>query len=584
LLLGAGSLLLVAAAYLWLVEHPGDRVTASSESPAAKLQWNEGRFQQYDLLIDSSFLMTMPGASSGQSMNLHMKGVLEFQTLEVGPADVVVGMRLASLDMSISGETDPEVNRALTAPFRVRLSLNGRVKENLVRMFQVTIEDVDTWVAKESNASGHYEAAYTRIAPSVIEKNKQRYVHATPPLSATIPKVTSKESIRIDENSDWIAGMTLEENLVIRDSAGPYVDVINHAGLQLRSVQPGTATAANDWRFAATTPTATAAKKRPRQLTSALSREEAKRQLRAGVASLDTATKGRSILIHRLRDFMLVDGELPFVLLEIMRADGLADRTRADIYLAFELAGSPEAQMALASIMLDSSWTPEDGIRAIVALGGVADPTAETMIALWDTANSGLTGGGRDDMPGTAALALGSLGQGLLAAGDPSYPTLRADLLDAAAGASSSQQRAVFLYALGNTHDPDPSLRSDIVPYLDDHSAEVRSAAARTLGQLGSSEVAEVLQQRFMKEQNQLVRGSIAEALLSWEDPSPAAIQSLRSAIRNEPDERVRYNIARILGSSLEQFPENRAVLEQLMAEEPSRRIQQEVAEMLYPR
>lgn len=314
----------------------------------------------------------------------------------------------------------------------------------------------------------------------------------------------------------------------------------------------------------------------------AISRDEAERQLRVAVTELDAAAKGRSIFIHSLRDLLLVDGEMPFVLLELMKTQQLSDRTRADLYLVFELAGSPEAQAALTSVFTDQSWSRDDGMRAIVALGGVANPTEDSLAALWGTAHSALMGDDRDDLPSTAALALGSLGRGLHTEQDTNYSSLRSGLLDGASSAADTHQRAVFLHALGNTGDPDPSMRSNIVPFLNDSAPEVRAAAAKTLGRLGTSQVADQLLQSFEHEQNDVVRGSITEALASWEDPSLPAVKSVRAAIRDERDENVRYNMALLLGKSMETFPENRIVLEQLLGGEQSKRIRQQVAEMLY--
>jgi HEAT repeat protein len=260
----------------------------------------------------------------------------------------------------------------------------------------------------------------------------------------------------------------------------------------------------------------------------------------------------------------------------------LNDRTRADLYLAFELAGSPASQAALSSVLVDSSWPPQDAMRAIVALGGVAKPTGESLATLWDVASSNLAGTDRKDLPSTAALAIGSLGNTMRESEVADYSTLRADLLASASGAIEPWERAVFLYALGNTADPDPTLKRDVVSYLDDPSPEVRSAAAKTLGRLGTDKVEEELMQRVRQEPNSQARASMVEALASRDDPPSATIEWAQGALRQETDERTRYNIAVLLGNSMENHPHNRAVLQELLASEQSKRIRQKVADMLY--
>ena len=601
LLAGASALLLVILGVLFLMDRWGDELTVQKGPSEAttisgvNLQWRVGSSQQYDVLVDSSFDMTMPGASSGQSMAVKVDGILDYQTLEVGPAEVLLGMQFSVMEMSVAGNTETAVNDALTQPFRVRITANGlprsfefpadfagehrEVIENLLRMFQLVIKDSNTWVVQESNASGAYEAAYTRNSASTLVKKKMRFLSSTASTAAAPPEVVSDESIRIDVNKDWIAAMTIDETITSTDLSGPSVVIINHASLKLRDKQAAALT--EKWDFvSAVTPNSN--KQLATTKVPAISIEEAERQLLAGISGLDAALKGRSIFIHRLRDLLLVDEKIPFILLKAMKTKELSDRTRADLYLVFELAGTSQAQAALTSVFTDQSWSERDGLRAIVALGGVENPTEETLAALWGSAHSGQVGGDHDGLPSTAALALGSLGRTLNTAQDENYSSLRSGLLDGAYSAADTHQRAVFLHALGNTGDPDPSIRNNVVPFLSDAAPEVRAAAAKTLGRLGTGQVAGQLLQSFEHEQNDVVRGAITGALAVWEAPSLTAVKSVRATIRNERDDNVRYNMALLLGKSMEQYPENRAVLEKLLGGEQSKRIRQQVAEMLY--
>jgi len=596
LLLGAAVLALAVLGTLTFLERSRVETAAPrSEATPLDLRWRTGTSQTYDVRVDSSLRMNMPGLSSAKSMTVRMEGVLEFRTLEAGPSEALVGMRLSAMEMRIAGASDPDTNRALTLPFRVRFASSGlpvafefpgnltadlrEVIENLVRMFQVAMQDGETWVAQESNASGVYEAAYLRTAPTRVEKAKQRYVSSTAATADPVTEIASNESIRIDANRDWIAAMTVDETVRSGELNSPSVLVTNHATLELRNGSAANAAVASDaWSFVAKP--APDNVDRAQDTVPALSREEAEKQLRAGLAALDAAVEDRSTWVHRLRDLILMDGTLPFVLLEAMKSQQFTDETRADLYLVFQLAGSPEAQAALGSVVMDTTWSPQDALRAVVALGGVTSPTGDTLAALWNTALVGQPSGDRRHLASTAALALGRLGNGLYSAEDASYSTMRADLLDGALSAPDPHQCAVFLHALGNTADP--SLRSDIVPFLNDPAPGIRSAAAETLGRLGTNEiVADELMLRFEQERSSTVRGAIAEALLSWEEPSLPATESIRAAIQVESDEDARYNMARFLAQNLATFPENRVVLENLLRTEQSQRIRQKVAEML---
>ena len=597
LLLGTAAVMVAVFAALTFLGRSSDDgseqpTTLTADGLPIYLQWRPGSSQTYDFLVDSGFRIMMPGASSGQSMRVHLKGVLDFRTLEVSPGEALIGMRLSSVDMLIGGVSDPDTNRALMEPFRVRFAASGLpiafefpgavsaelrgVLENLVRMFQVEIRNSDTWVAQEPSAAGVYEAAYVRTSSSQIRKTKQGYVASTAASADSKPGIASNESIRIEAQQDWISGMTVDETFESRDPSGLAMEVSNHATLVARAMSPAmAATAADSWSFVAMAMPDVADQGKVPGLV--LSPEEAEKQLRAGITTLDATDEGRSLQVHRLSELLLIDGALPFVLLETMREQDLTDRTRADLYLALELAGSPQAQAALTSVFTDPTWSQIDGMRAIVALRDVTNPTEDTLAALRTAA---LTGQASDDyIGGTAALALGSLGSSLNASNDPNYASLRADLSYGAFSASDPHQRAVFIRALGNTGDP--SLQPEIVPLLDDPSPLVRGAAAETLGRLGSNEVANELVGHFDQETSSEVRGAIAGALKDWEEPSPAAMQSIRTAVLAEIDENARYQMALLLANNLTRFPDNSIVLEDLLRVEQSQRIRQQVADLL---
>lgn len=591
LLLSCAGLLLASLGVLWLLGRSSDESAAlPPNAPPVDLRWRVGSSQQYEVRTDSSMQINTAGASAAQSMRVRMHCVLDLLTLEAGPEAALVGMRLSSVELQIAGNSDADTNRALAVPFRVRYVSGGlpetfefpagvtaqhrSMLENLVRMFQVTMHKGKAWVAHESNASGAYEAAYLRTAPSRVEKTKRRFVASPSSPTFAGADINSKEAIRIDAGRDWIAAMTVDETL--RTQGRLAMEITNHATLELRP-SAHAAGSSETWGFvAAARPSAAEPATPPLPK---LSREEASRRLLAEVSALDAAREGRSASIHRLRDLLRADAALPAALLEEMKTLEVTDRTRADLYLAFELAGTARAQAALASVVADTTWSTRDALRAIVALGGVARPIPETLRALWTAVQSSPSSGDRSQLASTATFALGSLGNAMIVAKDPDYASLRARLLGGALSGANTEQRADFVHALGNTRDA--SLARDIVPLLDDAAPAVRRAAAQSLGMLGTNQVADELMSRFNQERSGAVRGAIAESLVSWTAPPAPAVASIRAAIRTEVDENTRYYMARLLGKNLATFPENRSVLQDLLRVEQSKRIRQQVAEAL---
>jgi len=560
------------------------------DSTPLVMQWLFGVAQSYRVLYDSS--MQMQATAQGvSSIRVHLQGQLDTLTLKTNNDEAVVGMHLSSVDLKINNTVDADTDRALSVPFRVHFATNGMplafefpaevnkqnrsILENLVRTFQVSLNSVDTWVANESNASGTYEAVYKRTGQAQIEKSKRKF-NTTAAGMVSWSEISSTESFIIETGRNWLSEMNVQETMRSNGQGGPAMTVSNHATLKLKpGAQP--ALSPDLWRFDAvdavegTAPTV----KHP---VPDITPEEARNKILATVPELDVATQGRLGMIHRLRDLLRVDDSLPALILDVLKTQELSDRTRADLYLALEQAGTESAQRALVEVITDDSWSLKDGMRAIVAMGGVKQPTTESTKALWDMAQYS-SGGERQRMASSATFALGSIGNTMNKADAPEYASLRSSLLSNALGGGDITQRSNYITALGNTHDP--SLANDVVTLLDDAEPVIRRATALSLGSLGTDQVADRLVSQYRSEDNVYVRGAIAESLQSWTQPTDSAMAMFRQALRTEADESTRYNIAVLLGENLDKYPENEPVLREIMRTEPSKRIRQKAAEAL---
>jgi HEAT repeat protein len=566
------------------------QAAAPADAAPIALQWRYGIAQRYQLLSESSMQMqaTVQGPSS---IHVHVQGLLDTLTLEAGGDEVLVGMRLSSAELKINDTMDEATNRALAAPFRVRFAANGMplafefpaevsqqnrsILENLVRTFQVSLDGADNWVAIETNGSGTYEAAYQRTGPATIEKSKQQF-NSTAAGMVSWTGVSSTETIRIEAGQNWITEMNVQETMHSDGQGGPAMTVNNLATLELL---PGVQLALSPelWSFDAVAATAGAVSAARRPVPD-ITPEEARRQILATVPDLDAAKQGRLSLIHRLRDLVRVDDAMPAVILDVLKTQELDDRTRADLYLVLEQAGTESAQAALVEVITDDSWSLKDGMRAIVAMGGVRQPTTQSISALWEMAQYS-AGDERQRMANSATFALGSIGNTMNKADDPEYASLRSSLLSNAMGSGDVTQRSNYITALGNTHDP--TLANEVAPLLEDADPAIRRATALSLGSLGTDQVADRLVSHYSAEDNGYVRGAIAESLQSWTEPTDSAMAVFRQTVSTETDESTRYNIAVLLGNNLDKFPENEPVLREIMRTEPSKRIRQKVAEAL---
>ncbi len=568
--------------------------TTPVDSYSLGMQWRTGAAQQYRVLSKSSMQMEAT-TTGGSSIRVYLQGLLNTLTLETDASESLLGMQLSSVELKINDNVDAGTNLALSVPFRVRFTPNGMplafdfpaeistqnrsILENLVRMFQISLNTDKSWVVREVNASGSYEASYKRTGPTQFEKSKRDFV-ATSLSMLAWDDANSREQFSIEPGYDWIATMSVDETMRSDGQGGPAMTVSNHATLER---QPGIplALTPDTFRFDAVAVDDMAIAKLDRPVSN-MTAEAARKQVLSTIPELDAARQGRLALVHHLRDMLRVDASLPTLILEILKTRELTDRTRADLYLVLEQAGTDSAQAALVTVFTDSAWSVRDGMRAIVAMGGVKSPTAESISALWDTAQKDTSGDEHQRMAGTATFALGSLGHAMSKSSDPEYPTLRSSLLRNAQSAADVNQRASFITALGNTQDT--TLANDLVVMLDDAEPAVRTATALSLGSLGTDQVADRLVSHYGQEDNGYVRGAIAESLQSWTQPTDSAMAMFRKTVRTEADERTRYNIALLLGENLAEFPENETVLKEIMRSEPSKRIRQKIANALATR
>lgn len=556
------------------------------------MPWQNGIAQRYHVLSDSS--LQMQAATQGaSSIRVQMQALLDTLTLKVDKDTAVLGMRLSSVELKINDTVDAATNHALGTPFRVHFAASGMpfafefpaevnqqnrsILENLVRSFQVSLDRGNSWTTQETNASGTYQADYQRSGSTQFEKSKRQFNNTTAGM-VSWSTISSSENFTIEVARNWITEMTVEETMHSDGQGGPTMTVSNRAALKL---QPAVQLALTPdlWRFDAVAAADTAMViNRPLPDITA---EEARRLILASVPELDSTTQGRLGLIHKLRDLLRVDPSLPPLILDALKTQQLSDRTRADLYLALELAGTKSAQRALIEVIHNDSWQLKDGMRAIVALGGIKQPTPEAIRALWEMEQYS-AGGERQRMANTATLALGSIGNTLNQAEAPEYASLRSGLLSNALSTGYLSQRSAAIRALGNTHDA--TLANDLVILLDDSEAEIRRAAALSLGTLGTDQVADRLVSHYTEEDNHYVRSAIAESLQSWSTPTDTAMAMFRRAVRTEADETMRYNITVLLSNNLDKFPGNEAVLRDIIRNEPSQRIRQQAANALSAR
>lgn len=594
-------LLLIAATLFWLCLLPRQATgSAIIELPPLSMQWRPGTVQHYRFIVDSLVRVQTDGVAATAPTSHNVRGVLAIKTLAIAADSVSVRMQLDPVELSVAGVVDSESSRALGCVFQVRCSPGGmpidfafpesidpeqaQLLEQLVRTFQLEVRSECTWQAEESHGSGTYLASYRRVGVDQVERTKLRYVGppAGAPAEVIVQVLAAEATVRLEPDLDWLRTSLVHEVLSTTTELGLTVVVTTDAELtklcdaEVVAARVGRARAAPS-NLKTEVALATADAQRRPAITARPAAELAA-ELNELVAALDGLEDGRATLVHRLRDLLRADHRAPAMLLLILQQQELQVRTRANLFLAFELGGTAACQAALCQVAADMAWRRGDRTRALVALGGLAQPTDASLTALWATANTRSSEQARDHA-NTAALALGALGSRMDHSASADYAVLRGGLLAAALGARDDRARAIAILALGNTGDA--SLDEDVAQFLDDGAPGVRRAAAKALGKYGTEQTAVELMLRLRQEPSSGVRAAMAGALARCATAPPESMPIVREAIAGEQDDLARLGLARFLARDLAGHPDNVTALRQLLIVERSRQVRRFVGEAL---
>ncbi len=231
-----------------------------------------------------------------------------------------------------------------------------------------------------------------------------------------------------------------------------------------------------------------------------------------------------------------------------------------------------------------SSRTPgslrRDRASAVVALGGLADPDADTLAALWSTFHE-RAAPGASELSDRAAISLGHLGHRLATFDPARAASLRDALLAALAESRDPEATAALLKALGQQSDA--TTAEAIAAHLSAPEAIVRASAARALGLLGRADMAVPLVTQLERESADEVRAALASAVARLGSADPHVLQASCRAAAAVADEPARFELVTYLAGHLDADPLVRAKLAVLRAEDPSARIRALLAKAVPP-
>ena len=245
------------------------------------------------------------------------------------------------------------------------------------------------------------------------------------------------------------------------------------------------------------------------------------------------------------------------------RITGTDDATQPALMDLLGTSDTPTAQTVLLEIAGDPGASHMNALRAIIALGGVAHPTAEARDGLRSIARKE---GGPDvaDLSRTALLALGAVASTLRTNDDPAASSVTADLL-AAIPEKEGPDLRVALKALGNTGDPAAAGR--IQSCLASENAATRAAAATALRRMPDARTGELLLSSLANEKVPEVRSAVVRSM-SQRGLDDNAFAALAESAPKEQSALVRGEMIRALAKGADSFPAARDTLQRMLETE----------------
>ncbi len=440
--------------------------------------------------------------------------------------------------------------------------------KTVIAASQVTLPDspaTDSWMADEQTLEGDVRVGYGRLPGSgdTIEKRTLQFVRVAA-LGGPVPAsdigrytISGRAEIGVDA-SGWLARRDAAETLRVTPDGG-LLSVQERRTSRFQLLQRHEAPElAQDFD-----------RDRLRLVTSTLidvQRLDANQDMvdRGWVngASLDTllaalrsaaaggeGAQARAQLVPRLAALLRLEPQHAPELASIVRQEG-DTKTGQTLLAAMSSAGTPEAQEALAALGTDEALARSQRLRAVGLLGLSKDPTPESGTALL-----GMMASNQGDLAETAALAVGNHVKKRQEEGGDEAAAGTADLVESLIAklqaAKTSEERALYLKALGNTADA--RAVPAILAQLATDDVSIRAVALWALRFMPGSEVEAVLIEALLKDPALAPRQAVvAGAAFRPLDPLGPALDKMA---RSHPDKALRLDIVHLLGVSKNRYP-----------------------------
>jgi HEAT repeat protein len=565
--------------------------------------WVAGMKYRYRLSTTQElrFTSSQPGAEAPPGMRFHLQGEWSVGIVSVDGDQVHARIQLvpSSTEVSMGGESRlaPEVRRSFEAglalPFFITLHRSGAVQlvhfepgtdilvQGLLRATVGATQHVlsgppqESWTTEEQDTTGRYSARYTRKTASSFEKSKLAYSHLSTPEGlqslSNGPRVSVNSLTTLELGKDlWAESLQGSEHLEV-DSGPSLFTIISSSQVALMLLERGRDRALLG-SFEArrgqlvTLPLASYQgqgqdpKAELREVLAGKNFDALVKELHSLPADEKASETARSQALAQLRALFLLEPRQALLVHDTLRA-GMDPLAASPLLGALSSASTPECLHALSGIATDGTLAGPVRVDATAALGMASTPTEEGVTALRKLAHDT-----DSELADTATLGLGSAAMMMNDGRARDAEALVHELVSAWRSATTPEQQALLLRALGNTRHPSalPTLQSA----LTSTSPEVRAAAVEALRNMPAPSADQLLASVLLQDPTAEVRQTAVFA--SSFRPLPPLLPVLAQALRLDSSDLVRREIITLAGDQLRAVPEARSLLEWSSQNDPS--------------
>lgn len=451
--------------------------------------------------------------------------------------------------------------------------------------------DATTWMAKQSDASGDFEARYILNESTGQIIRTRLYYSKTTALAGAIPlkaEIARSEGTFDASSRFWLDKAAVRESVRIVSDKNESV-VQSAAAVSLETTEAGAAFDATTLASMAWEPTRIdqSIKFTPSTYDHIGSTDLAS-TARTLTEAMEAFTKGDLYggkidreAVGNMVHFLRAHPEAIPQLLDSIKAGEVDQRLHSVLFFTLTKVGTPEVQRALANVMNDVEHSEANRMQAIHALADVAKPLPESVDAIIEMAKT-FEPDGENNLESTALLALGVVERQQLNGEARELGKRAADVLleKMKREDAGDYEKAVLVDALGNTGNPQHA--QTIIDQFNDDAPVVRVSAARALARMDLPNTEQALLDAMSRE---TVADSRREIASAWATKGGQVgvydTGKLIEMLGKEREESVKLSMIAVLGREAATQPAIKSALVNQYEKETSTKVKYAIGKYL---